>query len=38
MDKTGSDFFMTIDSIKRKLAGNKVVPIQLPLGLENDFY
>ncbi len=38
MDKTGWDFFMTVDSIKRKLAGNKVVPIQLPLGLENDFY
>lgn len=38
MDKTGGDFFMTVDSIKRKLAGNKVVAIQLPLGLENDFY
>ncbi len=38
MDKTGGDFFMTIDSIKKKLAGNKVVPIQLPLGLESDFY
>lgn len=38
MDKTGGDFYMTVDSIKRKLAGNKVVPIQLPLGLENDFY
>jgi len=38
MDKTGGDFFMTVESIKKKLAGNKVVPIQLPLGLENDFY
>lgn len=38
MDKTGGDFYMTVDSIKKKLAGNKVVPIQLPLGLENDFY
>ncbi len=38
MDKTGWDFFMTVESIKKKLAGNKVVPIQLPLGIENDFY
>lgn len=37
MDKTGGDFFMTIDSIKKKLAGNKVVAIQLPIGSEGDF-
>jgi len=38
MDKTGWDFYMTIESIKKKLAWNKVVPIQLPLWVENDFY
>ncbi len=38
MDKTWGDFYMTVDSIKRKLAWNKVVAIQLPLWLENDFY
>jgi len=37
MDKTWGDFFMTIDSIKKRLAGNKVVPIQLPIGSEWDF-
>jgi len=37
MDKTGGDFFMTIDSIKKRLAGNKVVAIQLPIGSESDF-
>ena len=38
MDKTGWDFFMTVESIKKKLAWNKVLPIQLPLWVENDFY
>ncbi|MDP5038866.1 MAG: elongation factor G [Candidatus Gracilibacteria bacterium] len=37
MDKTGGDFFMTIESIKKRLAGNKVVAIQLPIGSEGDF-
>jgi elongation factor G len=37
MDKTGGDFFMTIESIKKRLAGNKVVAIQLPIGAESDF-
>lgn len=37
MDKTGGDFFMTVESIKKRLAGNKVVPIQLPIGSEGDF-
>lgn len=37
MDKTGWDFFMTVDSIKTKLAWNKVIPIQLPIGAESDF-
>ncbi len=37
MDKTGGDFFMTIESIKKKLAGNKVVAIQLPIGVESEF-
>jgi len=37
MDKTGWDFYMTVDSIKTKLAWNKVVPIQLPIGHESDF-
>lgn len=37
MDKTGWDFFMTIESIKKRLAGNKVVAIQLPIGAESEF-
>lgn len=37
MDKTGADFFMTIESIKKRLAGNKVVAIQLPIGAEDTF-
>ncbi|MDD5769338.1 MAG: elongation factor G [Candidatus Gracilibacteria bacterium] len=37
MDKTGGDFFMTVESIKKKLAGNKVIPIQLPIGAESEF-
>jgi len=31
MDKTGADFDMTIESIKKRLAGNKVVAIQYPI-------
>jgi len=37
MDKTGADFEMTFNSIKKRLAGNKVVRIVLPIGAENDF-
>ena len=36
MDKTGADFYMCIDDIKEKL-GARPVPIQLPIGAENDF-
>lgn len=28
---------MTYESIIKRLAGNKVIPIQLPIGQENDF-
>lgn len=37
MDKTGGDFMMTYESIVKRLAGNKVIPVQLPIGQENDF-
>lgn len=37
MDKTGADFYMTIESIKKRLAGNKVIAIQLPIGAEDTF-
>ena len=37
MDKTGGNFMMTYESIIKRLAGNKVVPIQLPIGQENEF-
>ena len=36
MDKIGADFQMSIDSVRIKL-GVKVVPIQWPIGAENDF-
>jgi translation elongation factor EF-G len=36
MDKTGADFFMTLESIKTRLAGNKVVAIQMPIGAAED--
>lgn len=36
MDKVGADFFMCFDDIKAKL-GARAVPIQLPIGAENDF-
>lgn len=32
IDKLGADFFMSLDSIKNKLAGDKAVAIQLPWG------
>jgi len=37
MDKTGANFQMTYDSIKKRLAGNKVIALQLPIGEEAGF-
>lgn len=37
MDKTGASFKMTYESIQKRLAGNKVVPIQMPWGEESEF-
>ncbi len=37
MDKMGWDFDMSIDSIKKRLAGNKVVAIQYPIGAAETF-
>lgn len=36
MDKTGGDFYMTLDSIHSRLSKN-ATPIQLPIGAEADF-
>ncbi|GAB3676615.1 elongation factor G [Angustibacter aerolatus] len=36
MDKLGADFFFTVQTIKDRL-GAKPLPIQLPIGAENDF-
>jgi len=36
MDKTGADFYMCYDDILDKLAA-KAIPIQLPIGSENNF-
>ncbi|MDO8885945.1 elongation factor G [Candidatus Oleimmundimicrobium sp.] len=36
MDRTGADFFMVVDMIKKRLGANAVV-IQLPIGKEGDF-
>lgn len=36
MDKTGANFQRSVDSIHSRL-GVKSVPIQLPIGAENDF-
>ena len=36
MDKTGADFFNCLNDIKVRL-GARPVPIQLPIGAENDF-
>jgi elongation factor G len=36
MDRIGADFYASIESVKKKL-GAIPVPIQLPLGVENDF-
>ncbi len=37
MDKMGGDFDMSIDTIKKRLAGNKVVAIQYPIGAAETF-
>ncbi len=37
MDKTGADFYMTLDSIRKRLSWDKAVAIQLPIGCESDF-
>src|SRR4030088_2431606 len=36
MDKTGADFYMCVSDIKEKL-GARTVPLQLPIGSENNF-
>ena len=36
MDSTGADFYMSVDSIGKRL-GSKACPIQLPIGCEADF-
>ncbi len=36
MDRAGADFFASMDSIRRKLGANPV-PVQIPLGREDDF-
>ena len=36
MDKTGADFYMCLADIKEKL-GARAVPIQLPIGAEDEF-
>ncbi|MCR3922904.1 MAG: elongation factor G [Firmicutes bacterium] len=36
MDITGADFFFVLESMKQRLKAN-VVPIQLPIGVENHF-
>lgn len=37
MDKTGASFNMTYESIIKRLAGNKVLRIQMPIGEESEF-
>jgi len=36
MDKMGADFYMTLDTIRKRLS-TKAFPIQLPVGEESDF-
>src|SRR5437764_6865204 len=36
MDKTGADFYMCVEDIKRRL-GARTVPLQLPIGAESTF-
>lgn len=37
MDKMGGDFEMSVDTIKKRLAGDKVLPIQYPIGADDSF-
>ena len=37
MDKMGADFEMSMDTIKKRLAGDKVVAIQYPIGAAETF-
>lgn len=37
LDKVGADFYMTLNSIKERLT-DKGVAVQLPIGIEGDFY
>ena len=37
MDKMGGDFEMSLDTIKKRLAGDKVVAIQYPIGAAETF-
>ena len=37
MDKTGADFYMTYESIQKRLCADKIIPIQLPIGQEAQF-
>ncbi|KKP37710.1 MAG: Elongation factor G [Candidatus Peregrinibacteria bacterium GW2011_GWA2_33_10] len=36
MDKTGADFYMTVNSIHKRL-NSKAIPIQLPIGAESTY-
>ncbi|MDZ7741478.1 MAG: elongation factor G [Bacteroidota bacterium] len=36
MDRTGADFFKVVDDIEDKL-GAKAIPVQIPIGAEDDF-
>lgn len=37
MDKTGADFYMTYESIQKRLCADMIIPIQLPIGQESQF-
>jgi elongation factor G len=37
MDKIGADFKMSLESIEKRLAGDKAVAIQLPWGEQSEF-
>ncbi len=37
MDKTWADFYMTLDSIRKRLSWDKAVAIQLPIWAESEF-
>ena len=36
MDRAGADFYMVVDQLKQRL-GAKAVPINIPIGAEEDF-